>query len=93
MTDTQEPLPFPVFGLGDHLRKARMSAGLSQEELALRLGITSRSVTNYETDRRRPPAATLTAWAAATSVPLWWFENAKGAPRPSARRPVQHRSA
>lgn len=41
---------------GEKLRAARLEAHLTQEELAGILGITSRSLVNYETGKRIPPA-------------------------------------
>ena len=39
---------------GEKIRKARISAGLSQEELAKAIGVSLRTVTNYETEHRVP---------------------------------------
>jgi transcriptional regulator with XRE-family HTH domain len=43
--------------LGEHLRKKRFSAGLRQSEAALKLGVSSRTLSLWETDRVFP------AWA------------------------------
>ena len=38
--------------IGKNLKYFRLSAGLSQEELAKRLGITKMAISNYENDKR-----------------------------------------
>ena len=45
---------------GEKLKKLRMQAGLSQEKLAAALGITKRTVINYEMGKSLPPAESLT---------------------------------
>ena len=41
-------------GFGENLKKLRTKAGLSQTELASRLGITRRSIIYYESGKRYP---------------------------------------
>ena len=41
------------------VRLARMKAGLSQEDLALRAGVARSMISAYERDRRQPTIATL----------------------------------
>jgi transcriptional regulator with XRE-family HTH domain len=51
----------PTFG--ERLARARMWAGLSQEDIAERLDLHERSVANYETGRRMPRTDVTVAWA------------------------------
>jgi transcriptional regulator with XRE-family HTH domain len=63
----------PVFTLGDRLRKARESTGMTQSDMANRLGIGRRSVSRYEDGIHTPKAMTVMAWAMATGVPYDWL--------------------
>ncbi len=47
------------------IREARSKAAISQKELAVKSGITERTVSNIENDRTKPNGATLTALARA----------------------------
>jgi transcriptional regulator with XRE-family HTH domain len=67
------PIAIPEFSTADRLRKARQFAGLTPEELAERIGVTPRTVYNYETGKATRPAA-LKLWALATGVPFQWIE-------------------
>lgn len=62
--------------MGDRLRKAREEAGLSQAELAVRIGISRNTVGNHEIGigERGPQRVVLLAWAAATGVPVEWLQ-------------------
>lgn len=62
--------------MGDRLRKAREEAGLSQAELAVRIGISRNTVGNHEigVGERGPQRVVLLAWAAATGVPVEWLQ-------------------
>lgn len=55
-------------GLGTVLRQARIAAGLSQWDVAERIGVTQASITEYELGKRRPRRATLAALARALGV-------------------------
>lgn len=63
----------PTWTVGDRLRKAREVAGYSQLDLAERVGIGRRSVTNYESGTQTPKRPVLVSWALATGVPLPWI--------------------
>jgi len=65
----------PAWTPGDRLRKARESAGLSQQQLADRIGISRGSVTNYESDKHPVRRIVLNAWAAATGMNLEWLRD------------------
>ncbi len=54
--------------LGEELRKARESAGLTQEELAHRAGIHRTYVSLLERGRKSPPVDVLLRLCAATGV-------------------------
>ena len=68
----------PEFTLLDRLAKARATAGLSQQELGSRLGLSRQAINSYETGRQAVPRATLIAWAAVCDVPLWWLTATPG---------------
>lgn len=59
--------------IADRLRQARTQAGLSQEELAEKIGLTTVSISKFETGRRQPRVSTLERVAEATGTPLAWF--------------------
>lgn len=67
------PGAVPTWTLGDRLTKARMHAGLKQDELATQLGCSRWSVIRYESDQNEPNRATLVAWAVTTGVDLDWL--------------------
>lgn len=71
MTDTATP-PL-VWTVADKLRKARTHAGMEPDELGIRLGVSERTIRNYEMDgwHRRPRLLTL--WADTCGVPLEWL--------------------
>lgn len=52
--------------LGGRVRRARETAGLSQQELARALGLTRSSVSNLEAGRQRPPLHLLAGLARLT---------------------------
>ena len=57
------PPPLDLFEprdtLGNRLREARTSAGRSREDVCMDLEIPMRSLQNWETDERKPPAHTV----------------------------------
>ena len=59
--------------LAAKLRAARAQAGLTQRELAARIGCSRGSIADYETGRCEPDPARLAALAVATGVPLGYF--------------------
>ena len=52
--------------IGQRLQKAREEAGLSQEELARKLGCTQASLSNYELGKRRMRQGTVLCVASKT---------------------------
>jgi len=59
-----------VIGTHDRLRIARVQAGIEQEEMAEILGVSSSSISNWETGRNYPKKAFLNAWAQVTGFNL-----------------------
>lgn len=66
-------LHIPEINLGVRMLLARKSAGLEQTELEERIGVSRRSIQNYERGRTRPSRPVLLSWALATGVPLAWL--------------------
>lgn len=52
----------------DRLREARKKAGLTQMQIAEKLGITAQSYSQYETGKRRPKSDTISKIADALNV-------------------------
>jgi transcriptional regulator with XRE-family HTH domain len=64
------------------VRRARAEAGLSQKDLADRIGCSERAVQHWESDAptgRRPHARLIRALAEATGKPVGWFFGNDGA--------------
>ena len=57
-------------GMGERIRKLRTEKGLSQEALAMALGISRQAVAKWEGEQSAPSAANLTAMAALVEVPV-----------------------
>ena len=57
--------PYKLFG---NIKKARVTSGLSQKDLAKRLGVSDKTVSAYETGRAIPPTPTLANIAEITGV-------------------------
>lgn len=64
----------PEFTRADRLRKAREVTGMNQSAFAEHIGISPRSVGNYENGSVAPRQVVLNAWALGTGVPLEWLE-------------------
>lgn len=56
--------------IGDNIRRARKSAGFTQEQLAAKSGVATVSIRQYEGGKRQPRIEQLTAIANALSIPL-----------------------
>jgi transcriptional regulator with XRE-family HTH domain len=74
MTSAYETGAVPPVLLRHRLRIAREFAGLEQEELAMLMGVSRKTVGNTETGRVKPRPITLRAWAFHCGVPLGWLE-------------------
>lgn len=71
--------------VGQRLRLRRNLLGLSQDELAKRLGLTSQLIQKYEAGETRISASRLYAIAEQIAVPItWFFDELEGKKRPSA---------
>jgi transcriptional regulator with XRE-family HTH domain len=70
--------------IGTAIRAARFSRGLTQDDLAVRLGLTRATIASYETGRRKIPAATLIQIAHLCGTPLAFFD---AQPPPDAAPP------
>jgi transcriptional regulator with XRE-family HTH domain len=68
-----EAYTVPQWTLGDRLRKARESAGIGVAEMALRIGVSRNTITNYEHDHRAPSVNALREWAQITGTPPSWL--------------------
>lgn len=62
------------FTLQDRLRKAREHAGLDQQQLADRMGVSRGTVGNSEGGHVKVRPITIRAWAMATGVDPHWLE-------------------
>ncbi|MEV4902390.1 helix-turn-helix transcriptional regulator [Citricoccus sp. NPDC055426] len=71
---TDAAFVIPHFDLTDRLRKAREVTGLGQREFAEEIGISLKSVTNYENGHTAPRQIVMKAWALRTGVPLEWLQ-------------------
>ncbi len=63
----------PAESIGRRIQEAREEAGLSQEELASKIGITQSALSNYELGKRRLHVANLQKIAAALNRSLNCF--------------------
>lgn len=73
---------------GDRLGLAREATGLSQAELAHRLGVKVQTLRNWEEDRSEPRANRLQMLAGMLNAPMVWLMSGQGAaPEISAEGP------
>jgi transcriptional regulator with XRE-family HTH domain len=80
MSDTSSALDTTI---GTAIRAARFSRGLTQDDLAARLGLTRATVASYEVGRRKIPAGTLIQIAHLCGKPLTFFDAQQPEPMPS----------
>lgn len=71
---TQTKMVIPEWTQGDRLRKARSLSGLTTRELAAKIGVGQKTITDAEGDKRGTRKPVLIAWSLATGVPLEWLE-------------------
>ena len=64
--------PFLLF---EKIKRARIEARLSQKELAKKIGVSSKTISAYETGRAIPPVFTLVKIAKAVDFPFDIFGN------------------
>ena len=71
----------PVFTEADRLRKAREQTGLDRASFADLIGVSAKTVLNYETGATtRVKPLVRRAWAMATGVPAVWLETGQTPP-------------
>lgn len=63
----------PELTLGDRLRKARISAGLEQADLARACGVSRPLISRWEHDHSVPDVNQALRWAEATGVSFGWL--------------------
>ena len=63
---------------GDRVAAARDQTGLTQKDLARRLGIRTSTVRNWEDDLSEPRANRLSMMAGLLNVSMMWLINGKG---------------
>ncbi|MDG4648488.1 helix-turn-helix domain-containing protein [Roseibacterium sp. SDUM158017] len=63
---------------GDRMTGAREAAGLSQSELARRLGVKVKTIRAWENDRSEPRANRLQMLAGMMGVSIMWLLNGEG---------------
>lgn len=79
-------LDFSELSFGERLRRAREAAGLTQVELAERLGIKQNQISQWEADNTGPKRDRLPTLAAAVGASIEWLLSGTGkAPRHVAR--------
>jgi transcriptional regulator with XRE-family HTH domain len=64
---------------GDRLAAAREAAGLSQSELARKIGVRAKTIAQWELDAMEPRASRLQILAGMLNVSLMWLLNGQGA--------------
>ena len=70
---------------GDRLTLAREAQGMSQEDLARRLGIRLQTLRNWEDDRSEPRANRLQMLAGVLAVSMVWLLTGEGDGGPAVR--------
>jgi transcriptional regulator with XRE-family HTH domain len=70
---TTEELTQPTWTLGERLAKARDHAGISRPEMADRLGVSERTIRNYENESVTVNRLIALAYSAETGVGVEWL--------------------
>lgn len=65
----------PTWTMADRMWKARKDAGLTAQQIADAIGISRKSVTNYESGTTKPLRPILRAWAEVTGTYEEWLED------------------
>lgn len=63
----------PRWSIGDRMRKARIHAGMTTDDMAADIGRTRRTISNYESGSTEAPLLVLRQYALRTGVPLDWI--------------------
>lgn len=80
MTSAYETGHAPEIEVRHRLRIAREYAGLEQEDLAERSGISRSTISSAELGKKQPHRMTVNAWALACGVPASWIWTGKNPP-------------
>jgi transcriptional regulator with XRE-family HTH domain len=75
----QEDMPLDDDTLGGRILHAREAAGLDIKEIAARLGVSAKTVTNWESDRAEPRSNKLSTLAGLLGVSPTWLLAGRGA--------------
>ena len=79
--------------IGNSIKRARKMRGLSQAQLAQKLGVTKQTISNYENEVREPDFETLDSLSVALNVSLSYLIGASDDPveypKPDANDPGQ----
>lgn len=78
--------PAPRWGFGDRLRLVRRDLGLTQAEMAIRVGVGLKAYSAWESGASRPadPPKTAEHLEAVTGIDrTWWLGWGEGAPPPT----------
>lgn len=78
MEETQNWYGQDAATFGDRVAAAREHAGMSQKDLARRLGIRLETVRNWENDLSEPRANRLSMMAGLLNVSMMWLINGEG---------------
>ncbi len=73
---------------GDRVAAARDRVGLSQGQLARRLGVKAQTVANWESDRAEPRANKLQMLAGVLNVSMVWLMTGEGDGLPAPEEPA-----
>ena len=76
-----------VSTFGDRLARAREFAGMTQAQLARRLGVKTATIKNWESDRSEPRANRLQMLAGLVNVSIIWLMTGEGDGGPSMQDP------
>lgn len=76
MSINPHPGVVPQWTIGDRLRKARSLTGLTTHQFADEIGVSQKTVSDAECDKRGVPRKILlNAYAMRTGVPVAWLVN------------------
>lgn len=65
----------PTWTVADRIRKAREQAGLEQQQLAAKTGLSRVTISNYERGATTPQPTAFTLLSQALGVPVEWLRN------------------
>lgn len=79
----------PNWELHHRLARAREFVDMKQDELADAIGVSRRSIVNYETGRTAPRRPVLLSWAMACGVSLEWLLTGQVGPDSQGNSPFR----